>query len=78
MILLYQQDQLMCDVPHHFIRDAVIRAAHRRSFGSEADPGMLDEKVAAAESLKAANEVVGEPGALVEMTFTQIASQSNG
>lgn len=62
----------------HFIRDAVLRAAHRTSFGSEKDPAMLDEKVAAAESLKAANEIVGEPGALVEMTFTQIASQSNG
>lgn len=62
----------------HFIRDAVLRAAHRTSFGSEADPGKLDEKVAAAACLKAANEAVGEAGALVEMTFTQIASQSNG
>lgn len=62
----------------HFIRDAVIRAAHRRSFGAEGDPGVLDVKVASEESLKAANEVVGETGALVEMTFTQIASQSNG
>jgi hypothetical protein len=62
----------------HFIRDAVLRAAHRTSFGSAKDTAKLDEKIAAKECLKAANEAVGETGALVEMTFTQIASQSNG
>ena len=35
-----------------------------------------DEKLAAAECLKAANEVLGEKDALIQMTFTQIASQS--
>jgi hypothetical protein len=60
----------------HFIRDAVIRAAHRTSFHLAADMSKLDEKRAAAESLKAANAVLGEPGAVVSMTFTQIASQS--
>jgi hypothetical protein len=60
----------------HFIRDAVIRAAHRTSFHLATDMSKLDEKRAAAESLKAANAVLGEPGAVVSMTFTQIASQS--
>jgi len=62
----------------HFIRDAILRAAHKTSFGSPTNPGVLDEKVAAEESLRAANEVVGEANALTEMTFTQIASQANG
>jgi hypothetical protein len=60
----------------HFIRDAVIRAAHRTSFHLPADMSKLDEKRAAAESLKAANAVLGESGVLVSMTFTQIASQT--
>ena len=60
----------------HFIRDAVIRAAHRTSFNVEGDFNKLDEKLAERESLKAANEIVGDPGALVSMTFTQIASQT--
>ena len=38
----------------------------------------LDEKLAAAECLKAANAVLGEKDALVSMTFTQIASQLSG
>jgi len=59
----------------HFIRDAVIRAAHKTSFNIKGDTKKLDEKLAAAECLKAANAVIGEPGALVSMTFTQIASQ---
>jgi hypothetical protein len=60
----------------HFIRDAVIRSAHRTSFNVEGDFNKLDEKLAERESLKAANEIVGDPGALVSMTFTQIASQT--
>ena len=59
----------------HFIRDAVIRAAHRTSFNVAGDFNKLDEQLAARECLKAANEMVGEPNALVSMTFTQIASQ---
>lgn len=59
----------------HFIRDAVVRAAHRTSFNVKGDFAKLDEKLAAAECLRAANETVGENGALVSMTFTQIASQ---
>lgn len=60
----------------HFIRDAILRAAHRTSFNVKGDIKKLDEKTAAAECLKAANQVVGEPGALIQMTFTQIASQT--
>ncbi|MEP7211045.1 MAG: hypothetical protein ABI740_09435, partial [Alphaproteobacteria bacterium] len=59
----------------HFIRDAVIRSAHRTSFNLDGDFNKLDEKLAARECLKAANEIIGEPNALVSMTFTQIASQ---
>jgi hypothetical protein len=60
----------------HFIRDAVVRAAHKTSFNMKSDPTKLDEKLAAAECLKAANEVVGQKDALVTMTFTQIASRA--
>jgi hypothetical protein len=60
----------------HFIRDAVIRAAHRTSFNVAGDFNKLDEKLAERECLKAANEIVGDPNALVSMTFTQIASQT--
>lgn len=59
----------------HFIRDAVLRAAHRTSFNAKGDFAKLDEKFAAAECLKAGNAAVGESDALVSMTFTQIASQ---
>ncbi|HVY89860.1 MAG TPA: hypothetical protein VG942_13395 [Hyphomonadaceae bacterium] len=59
----------------HFIRDALIRASHRTSFNLKGDVNKLDEKLAAAECLKAANDAVGEKDALVSMTFTQIASQ---
>jgi len=59
----------------HFIRDAVIRSAHRTSFNVDGDFNKLDEKLAERACLKAANEIVGEPNALVSMTFTQIASQ---
>jgi hypothetical protein len=59
----------------HFIRDAVIRAAHKISFNVKGDFTKLDEKLAAAECLKAANDSVGEKDALVSMTFTQVASQ---
>ena len=61
----------------HFIRDAVVRAAHRTSFATKDDMNKLDEKLAAAECLKAANQSIGEKDALVTMTFTQIASQAN-
>ncbi len=60
----------------HFVRDAVLRAAHRTSFGLKDQPSKLDEKLAEAESLKAANAAMGETDALVSMTFTQIASQA--
>lgn len=60
----------------HFIRDAILRAAHKTSFNVKGDIHKLDEKFAAAECLKAANQVVGEPDAVVQMTFTQIASQN--
>jgi hypothetical protein len=60
----------------HFIRDAIVRASHRVSFHAKGSYEKLDEKVAAAECLKAANGVIGEPDALVTMTFTQIASRN--
>lgn len=60
----------------HFIRDAIVRGSHRVSFNVKGNYKKLDEKLAAAECLKAANQVIGEPGALVSMTFTQIASQT--
>jgi hypothetical protein len=59
----------------HFIRDAVVRTAHRTSFNMKNDLTKLDEKLAAAECLKAANEALGEKDAVVTMTFTQIASR---
>lgn len=59
----------------HFIRDAIICASHKVSFNVKGDFKKLDEKLAAAECLKAANQVIGEPNALIQMTFTQIASQ---
>ncbi|MBI1360512.1 MAG: hypothetical protein GC155_09570 [Alphaproteobacteria bacterium] len=59
----------------HFIRDAVIRAAHRTSFNVEGDHSKLDEDLAQRECLKAANDMLGEPDALVSMTFTQIDTQ---
>ncbi len=59
----------------HFIRDAIVRAAHKVSFNVAGNYQKLDEKVAAAECLKAANAAIGEKDALVTMTFTQIASQ---
>jgi hypothetical protein len=60
----------------HFIRDAIVRAAHRISFNVKGNYNKLDEKLASDTCLKAANEVVGEKDALVTMTFTQIASQA--
>lgn len=59
----------------HFIRDAIVRASHKVSFNVAGNYKKLDEKIAAAECLKAANAVLGEKDALVSMTFTQIASQ---
>ena len=60
----------------HFIRDGILRAAHKTSFHAKGNMKKLDETLAAAECLKAANQVVGEAGALVQMTFTQIAGQT--
>lgn len=60
----------------HFIRDAILRAAHKTSFHAKGNFRKLDEKFAAAECVKVANQTVGEPDALVQMTFTQIASQT--
>lgn len=59
----------------HFIRDAIVRASHKVSFNVAGNYKKLDEKIAAAECLKAANAALGEKDALVTMTFTQIASQ---
>lgn len=61
----------------HFIRDAVLRAAHRVSFNKKGDYNKLDEQLATKECLKAANEILGEAGAMVEMKFLQIASQAS-
>jgi len=60
----------------HFIRDAIVRASHKVSFNLAGNYQKLDEKLAAAECLKAANQVIGEKDALVTMTFTQIDSQN--
>lgn len=60
----------------HFIRDAIVKASHRISLHAKDNFKKLDEKLAAAECLKAANGVVGEKDALVTMTFTQIASRT--
>jgi hypothetical protein len=59
----------------HLIRDAMLRAAHRRSFHLKDDFTKLDEKLASEECLKAGNDAVKEAGALVGVTFTQILSQ---
>lgn len=59
----------------HFIRDAIVRASHRVSFNVAGNFQKLDEKLATAECLKAANEALGEKDALATMTFTQVASQ---
>ena len=58
------------------IRDAIVRASHKVSFHQKDNIKKLDEKLAAAECLKAANAIVGEKDALVTMTFTQIASRT--
>lgn len=60
----------------HFIRDAIVKVSHKISFHAKGNFKKLDEKVAAAECLKAANGIVGEADALVTMTFTQIASRT--
>lgn len=60
----------------HFIRDGILRAAHQKSFHLKDNFRKLDETFAAAECIKAANHAVGEQNALVQMTFTQIASQA--
>jgi hypothetical protein len=60
----------------HFIRDAIVRAAHRTSFNVKGDYNKLDEKLAADTCMKVANDVIGDKDALVSMTFTQIATQA--
>jgi len=60
----------------HFIRDAILKASHKISFHAQGNFKKLDEKVAAAECLKASNAVVGEKDALVSMSFTQITSRT--
>ena len=60
----------------HFIRDAIVKASHKVSFHQKGNFKKLDEKLAAAECLKAANGVIGEKDALITMTFTQIASRT--
>ena len=60
----------------HFIRDAILRVSHSTSFHAKGNFKKLDEKLAAAECLKVANQIAGEADALITMTFTQIASQS--
>jgi hypothetical protein len=62
----------------HFIRDAVLRAAHRTSFNAKGDLKAFDPKLAETECLKAANESVGDSGALDKMEFLQVALQSQG
>jgi hypothetical protein len=61
----------------HFIRDAVLRAAHRVSFNKKGDYTKLDEELASKECLKAANEILNESNAMVSMKFLQIASQTD-
>jgi hypothetical protein len=61
----------------HFIRDAVLRAAHRVSFNKKGDYTKLDEELASRECLKAANDVLGDSGAIATMKFMQIASQTD-
>jgi hypothetical protein len=62
----------------HFIRDAILRRAHRVSFNVRGNFNQLDEALATRECLAAANEAMGEQGALIGMTFTQIAAQNGG
>ncbi len=59
----------------HFVRDAVLRQAHRSSFHMGEDFYALDVERASRECLKAGNAAVGEE-AFVSVTFTQIDSQS--
>ena len=75
MVVAHGKDPWKYREQAHFIRDAVVRAAHRVSFNARGDYNKLDEKLAATESLKAANEILGEKNALVSMTFKSIASQ---
>lgn len=60
----------------HFIRDQVLGLAHKMSLSSKDDPARLDEALASREFLKAANQAVGENGAIVRVTFTKIAAQT--
>lgn len=59
----------------HFIRDYVIRAAHRESFHKGASYTEFDTARAAELVLKAANNAVGDPGGMVEVKFSEVASQ---
>lgn len=58
----------------HIIRDALLRAVHRRSVHLDGYPGRLDQALAEEVCVKAANEVMGEE-AFSAMTFQQVASQ---
>jgi hypothetical protein len=75
MLVAPGKDQWKYREKAHTIRDGIIRAAHRTSFDLDGDYTKLDEKLAAKECIKAANDSIGEKDALVAMTFTQVASQ---
>ena len=59
----------------HFMRDAVLREAHRKSFHKDGNFAMLDVERAAKLCLKAVNEAVGEE-AFASVTFSEVNSQS--
>ncbi len=58
----------------HVIRDAVLRATHRKSVHLKGDGMRIDEALAAKVCIEAANEIL-EEDAMVSMTFQQVASQ---
>ena len=58
----------------HIIRDALLRATHRKSVHLEGYPGRLDQALAEKLCVEAANDVVGEE-AFIGMSFQQVASQ---
>ncbi len=60
----------------HFIRDAVLSAAHSTSLHKGDDYLAFNEELAREVCLKAANDAVGDAGAMASITFTQIASQT--
>lgn len=58
----------------HFVRDALLRQAHRSSFHMPDDVHALDVERATKECLDAGNKAVGED-AFVKITFVQIDSR---